>query len=363
MCVVAALCRRYRVFILTRGGFKLDELNRLAGTEVRQEDIAVQIVSRYKHFRVGTIRHAGFLQEIKRRASSYDACISLSGVLPWGRPAIHFISSAGAAFPSRDPRRKRSGSKVVIRALVKDAARRVFSFGLGERDISGVFVSNSEWTLRRMACKFSGRHEVIYPPLSELPEANIDFESRSPNVLLLGRIDPEKDVLRAVQIVGLARERGFKGGLTIIGDATDSSYAASVMSTVSGLEWVEVLPAIFGHDKLTRMQHYAFGINCCVNEAFGISTAEMAAAGLLVLVPRDTGQAEIPGLDAMGYATNDEAVQMLLEPPITVSRWREHVTETRIKLGALHAREFAQKVRNLVEHFLLSDSRAQIPGH
>jgi glycosyltransferase involved in cell wall biosynthesis len=233
--------------------------------------------------------------------------------MKWGLPALHFISSVtwsdslaerleAPTAPARRSLRQRISS-ALIAAVSGEGGR-----GL-EQD---VFVANSHWTLQQSAPFCPGRLEVIYPAVPS-QEPGLPWSEREDTVLVFGRLSPEKRIESCIQIVETARKLGLRARLVIAGPPGESGYAAHVAELCAARrDWVELLPAQNPEEKARLLGRMRYGLSACRIEAFGIATAEMAAAGMLVVVPSGCGQTEIVTDPRLHYDTEAVAAGRLL---------------------------------------------------
>ena len=328
MWIIEALVREYDVTVYTRGGFNIEELNTLAGTQIPADDLTVHQANIGAGLPLGALRSAAFMRSLPDVGAAFDLRVTASGVLPWGLPALHFLSSVEwnpALVQEVDP-----GRKVALRGRLSSWLTN-FSAGPKTDLTNDLFVANSQWLKKHCEPLLPAPIRVIHPVLPNLPEA-APWQDRDEVVLVFGRISPEKRIEDAIKIVELARSSGFAGRLVIAGPDGAVYYAAHIRRLASEREWVDVLPAQTGAEKVQLLNRVKYGLNTCQIEAFGISTAEMAASGIITLVPADTGQSEIIGTPEQQYASVDEAATRL------VALSRDPRARQQIQANALVAR-------------------------
>lgn len=306
--IIDALTRDFDVTVYTCAGFNLDELNLLAGTAVNPESLKIKKARKLAGCPVGAITAGVFRRSLPSIGAAFDLRVSASGVLKWGRPALHFISSV-------EWNRQLAAQ---VDAARKEALRTRLSRWLSDRIAGPVqilsrdrIVANSTWLRRKCGPFYSGPIEIIHPVVPLLPEV-APWSGREDAVLVFGRISPEKRVEDAIRIVGLARTAGFGGRLVISGPDGAIDYAAHIRDLAARHEWIEILPGQFGADKARLLGRMRYGVNACRIEAFGISTAEMAASGIIMLVPKDTGQNDIVDDPSQQFSTVEDAANKLV---------------------------------------------------
>lgn len=344
MWVLAALLDSFDVTVYTRDGFDLEELNGLAGTSIPAGSLTIQSTGAEGQGQlwIGALAAGQFLRALHGVGRAYDLRVSASGILPWGRPALHVLSSIDC-----DPdlaTRLWHGGRPPLRALLSGLVQRAAAGPHHAKQ--GLFLANSEWLKAHCAAVCDGPVEVIHPPVVT-PPPGLPWDDREDVVLVFGRIAPEKRVEASIRIVERAREAGFNGRLVIAGPYGPPDYASQIRAMAAARDWVTILPRQAGADRDVLLGRVRYGLNACLYEAFGISSAEMAAAGAIVLVPRDTGQSEIVSDPVQHYATEDDAAERL------VALSRDDALQRR-----LHARALASRDRFAPARFIAAVQQA-----
>lgn len=307
MWVLAALQERFDVTVFTRGGFDLENLNQLAGTGIEPESLKILSARVESQLAIGALAAGRFQRALYRVGGTYDLRVSASGILPWGRPALNILSSIDC-----DPdlaRRIWHDGRLPLKVRLSALAQRAAAGP--RRSNTGIFVMNSKWLASRCSAVCNGPVEVIYPAVVS-PTPGMSWEEREEAVLVFGRISPEKRVEVCIRIVERARAAGFGGRLVIAGPEGPSDYAMRIRRMAATRDWVTILPGQVGADRDALLGRMRYGLNACLYEAFGISTAEMAGTGTIVLVPQDTGQSEIVTDPFQHYCTEEEAAEKLV---------------------------------------------------
>jgi glycosyltransferase involved in cell wall biosynthesis len=355
MWIVEALVHEYAVTIYTRGGFDLEELNTLAGTQIPADNLTIRLANIGSGRTLGALKSRAFMHSLADVGAAFDLRVTASGILPWGLPALHFLTSVewSPALTKRvDP-----GHKVALRGRL---SRWLADFSMWRKtDMSqDVFIANSEWLKERCEPLLPAPIQVIHPVLPGLPEA-VRPQDRGEVVLVFGRISPEKRVEDAIQIVELARASGFSGRMVIAGPDGVADYVARIRGLASEREWVDVLTTQTGADKTRLLNSAKYGLNTCQIEAFGISTAEMAASGIITLVPANTGQSEIIDSPAQQFESVDDAANKL----VTLSQdaylgksLQANAYRVRNRFNAAH---FTSAVQESARDMLLLNSRGR----
>ena len=311
MWTLKALTQIYDVTVYTRGGFDLASLNRLAGTDLKADDLLVKHAPGAS-FPIGAFAHAYYMRSLSKVGRGYDVRITASGVMNWRHPAIHFLSGVmfseelATQFADSDITARRSIARKIVHALAGSIARGSYQGG-----VSDIFVANSEWMRERAAPFCPGRMAIIFPPVPGISYGR-PWQEREDGVLVLGRIASEKRIETCIEIVEQVRASGADLTLYIVGPPGEAAYMKHLEQLFrERKEWLRVLPLQTGRDKLHLLARLRYGLNACEVEAFGIATAEMTDGGMIVLVPRDTGQSEIVVDPRLQFQTESEAAERL----------------------------------------------------
>lgn len=353
MWMIDALRHDFDVTVYTRGGFDLAELNLLAGTELSPKQIQVSFADCANAWPLGALAHGAYLHSLHAAGAKYDLRVTASGVAHWGRPAMHFISSAlwndalADKFDAPNARRRRN--------LAQAAASLCSTAISGERFrvlLDDCFIANSHWTAQQSAPFCPRPIEVVYPA-TPTPTRGMDWDEREAGVLVLGRVSPEKCIENCIEIVERLRAIGHQLRLNIIGPSGDSAYGAKIDSLcLERADWIERAPSVMGDDKQRLLGRFRYGLSACEVEAFGIATAEMNAAGLIVLAPESGAQKEILSDPLQLYCSIDEAVarfSRILDDDLVQSQLHDQAISRRNRFAP---ELFISSVRELADRFV-----------
>lgn len=329
MWIIEALSRDFDVTVYTRGGFDINALNALAGTSLRSTSVRLRQAHIAPHLPLGALKTGAFIRSLSNVGKDYDLRVTLSGVLPWGRPALHFMSSI--EWNRHLLARIGAGQVATLRMRL---SRWLVAQSSGPAlDLSmDCFIANSNWLQRQCAPHCPGPIRVVHPVVPFVPEG-VPWKERDDAVLVFGRISPEKRLEYAIRIVERARARGFAGRLLIAGPDGEANYVNRIRKMAARHDWIEMLPSQYGAEKARLLGRVKYGMNACRIEAFGISTGEMAASGIITLVPVCTGQSDIIDDPAQQFSTEEEAVERL------IALSRNTALQHRLHMAALSTRD------------------------
>lgn len=311
MWIAEALCEDFEVTVYTRGGFDLDELNAIAGTSVAPDRIRVSIAAHANSAPIGALAHRRFLRGARAIAPMYDLRVTASGSIDWGMPAVQFLSSLAwhPALRHNYFRKTLPKSARTMRTRIGDTIfDRVFPPRFSNSS-SDLFIANSEWTAAHSRPYCRGRVIVIHPAVKIDDLKSAGALPRSHRFLCFGRISPEKKIEECIRILERIKLQGFDVSLDVVGEVSSKPYFDGLKSEASRSPLpVRFIEAILGQRKPALLRSYAFGINCCDIEAFGISTAEMTASGIIVFAPEISAQGEILKAGEQLFRSQDDAV-------------------------------------------------------
>lgn len=294
MWIIAALQRDFRVTVYTRGGFDLTALNALAGTAIAPASLHLRHAKAAHALPLGALAHGAYLRSLHRVGADYALRVTASGVMHWGHPAVHFLSSAtwnaplAERFGVAPTQRKGHRARAALYRLGETLS------GRRHRPLdSDIFIANSDWTARQSA-PFCAAPIPVIAPAVPLPPRIPAWEARETGILVLGRISPEKRIETCIDIVERVRAAGWPLHLCLAGPDGEADYAQAIATLCAPrADWITRVPLVTGAAKQALLHRYRYGLSACDTEAFGIATAEMAASGMIVLAPAQGGQREI----------------------------------------------------------------------
>ena len=343
----------FSVTVLTRGGFDLEALGRLSGLELKADDVEIVRTSNPLIPGVGALAHGAFIREARRIGREYDLRVSASGVLNWGAPAMHFISSVtwNDALAERFGAESAPSARTPIQRALWGASKRIAGCPPAQGDAKDLFVANSVWTRDVCAPFFQGKSVVLAPPLPFLP--SIPEQEREEAVLVLGRISPEKDISATIRIVEAARVAGCSLTLHVLGAVGEDASGKEVreMARTHG-DWIKLHGSLFGTAKSDLLARCRYGLSACRVEAFGIATIEMMAAGLVVIAPRSGAQGEAIGEPELLWTDESEATRILVTLGNDPARCAALSDELRIRADRFGPESFVEGVSRLANGFL-----------
>ena len=324
MALLESLQGEYAVTLSTGSTFDAERLNRTYHTSVDASQIAVDRAPTpawLSRLHGGdALRGAYLARHIRKIAPQFDLCISAYNFLPsaLGRPGLHFI----ADFSWDDALRQDSDPPSSgIRGVVQRAGLLRRSYLLTCRAIAGdrgvpavgqrdIVVANSRWTGDTLERRHGIASRLIYPPVHAEP-----FDpaaSRTGDFVMLGRIDPDKRVDEAIDILARVRARGHMFKFHIMGPLDNSEYSERIKALARQHgHWVRLCGGVYGSEKFRELGRHTFALHMRKREAFGIAVAEQLKMGLIPFVPSGGAPAEIVCEPRLCFDNADHAVEII----------------------------------------------------
>jgi glycosyltransferase involved in cell wall biosynthesis len=358
--LATALKETARVTLIVMGSIDLAALNTFFGADLRPKDVDFVFVSppRGTRRRFAALRGRPIHRYIRKHRNDYDLWISTYNVMDFGVRGVQFI--ADFSFDD-DLRRRFDKSAPGARGLLyrKSPLRSAYIW-LGKR-LAGqakrgwmrnVTVANSQWSRTVLSRCYGLECPVIYPPVHVRPVAS-PWGGRENGFLVVGRIEPEKNLERIISILGRVRREGFNVHLHILGRIMKTPYVRMIATLCDqNREWASLDGLKGGQEKDEFLARHKFGLSGRQYEPFGIAVAEMVKAGCLVWVPDGGGQAEIVDNSALTFTDDDEAVAKITAVLRSEERQRELLAHLAVQAGKFSQERFMDEARSLLLPFL-----------
>lgn len=326
MNTVEALQDDYEVTLITLTDPDINELNGYFQTDV--DDLTIEVppiagrllnwMKAATGFKFDLLKTALLNRYLKRHEHEYDLVVSTTNELSLDSASVQYIHLPQfdrASLPDTVGSIEESDS-------VYDVYDRICKVlaGFDEESIRADhsrLLTNSQWTAEIVEAVYGERPGVVYPPVDTETFArfgDVPWSEKKDGFVTIGRIMPLKKTLRVIDIVAGVHERGHDVPLRIYGPPSDEEYYAKVKERVAEHGFVHLEGELRHSDDaqmrtLCRQKYYLNGTDY---EAFGISVAEMVAAGAIPFVPNNGGQTEIVNeRDHLVYETVDDAVEKI----------------------------------------------------
>lgn len=367
--LVQALCRSYRMTVLSWYPVDVAALNRHYGTQLREGDFRVFHAPRLLRALFAldpdslSLQPSVVLWRLARLLHRrFDVVITAQDEGDLGGPGIQYIHYPGvAAWLQRVEQFRSLSYPGRVLSVLRGAHRpwmllSDFCFGRMRQNLTLV---NSDWTGRLTRAHYNIPTTTVYPPVPDVPVRH-PWHEREEAFVCLGRWSGDKHIDRVVDIVERVRASGRAVRLHLIASRFDDRYRAEMLQRVAQAgDWITV------HENLPRDQMTAllgrvrYGLHGNPAEHFGIAVAEMARAGCIVFVPNDGGQVEIVGHDErLLYSSPAEAAQKIatvLESPELQLELHERLQRDSARFDPAC---FMERMRDIVQGFLESRREA-----
>jgi glycosyltransferase involved in cell wall biosynthesis len=362
---IEALKRDYAVTLVTGGKVDLVRLNADYGTDLRPEEISVHELrlplGLHRTAKFAGLRGALFTRECRSLAARFDAITTHYNPCDLGVPLIQFVADFSfapmlqqALHPSLTTARRWWYGDTILRRAYLGLCHNLAP-GHPENWKKNITVVNSRWTAGLLKREFGlVARRVQFPPVPGNFPA-VPWDERENGFVCVGRVVPEKRMDAVIGILDQVRQHGFELHLHILGDLDDSPFARKLQALASRRrDWVFLEGHVVGKAKRELMARHKFGINGCLNEAFGIAVAELVKAGCITFVPNSGGQTEIVDQPSLTFENDDDAVHKIvcvLESPALEAALVGHLRE---RSRELSTERFEDTVRSLVAELLAS---------
>ncbi|MFB6107302.1 MAG: glycosyltransferase [Haloplanus sp.] len=180
------------------------------------------------------------------------------------------------------------------------------------------YLANSDWTAEKVTEMLGTRPETVYPPVSVRDIRPTPWHEKENGIVTVGRLSPEKNVLRNIDVVARLRERGHDVEYHVLGGAGDAavpfteSYGEKVESHAAQYDFVHLEGEVSRERLVEALSTQKYGLHGMDHEHFGIAVAELVAGGAIPFVPRGGGQVEIVDhCEDVLYDSVEEAVEKM----------------------------------------------------
>jgi glycosyltransferase involved in cell wall biosynthesis len=219
-------------------------------------------------------------------------------------------------------------------------------------------LANSDY----IASVFEGYHHVkphiVFPPAPGHFTVQPWAEKKA-QIVCLGRMAPEKDLPKVVEIIRQLRALGHDLSLIVIGTWDCSgAYRRNLRRLLAQhRDWVRCEEDITRQEVIRLLEESRYGIHGMVGEHFGMAVAEMQQAGCIVFVPHIGGPVEVVGHEPrLIYASVEEAVTKIdavLHDPILQTELYQRALRQRVLFTT---ERFVCEIQEIVRQFVRASS-------
>jgi glycosyltransferase involved in cell wall biosynthesis len=315
--MVQGLQDDHAVTLLTWDRPDLPGVNRFFGTALRAGALTLRRPPVALRAPVDTLpiasyllRTALLLRQAKRMATDFDLLVTGDNEADFGPRGVQYVNYPWDLLP-RPALERRWYHLPPLVAAYRALCIRIARFSLEQMRQTAMLV-NSDYIGGLVRARYGLVPRTLYPPVHGTFPA-VAWEAREPAFLCVGRIAPDKELDRVIDILALVRAARPGVRLRIVG-TPEGAYAERVAARVraEGAGWI-TLESGLSHDALMRrMAGHRYGIHGHRTEHFGLVVAEMVRAGCIVWVPDAGGQVEIVGDPRLRYDTVEGAAASIL---------------------------------------------------
>jgi len=312
----------------------LAALNRFFGTTLEPGDLAVSLPPAPLRALLAAIpnpayllRTALLLRLAKRRARDFDVLLTGDNEADFGPRGVQYINYPWDLLPRPALEARWYHGRVLV-AAYRELCIRLAAFSDDRMRKTPALVS-SDYVGRLVGRRYGVVPRTLYPPVMGTFPA-VPWEAREPAFLCVGRIAPEKQLDRVIDV--LARVRAEIPGvrLRIVG-TPEGAYAERIAARVRAEgDWVTITSGLSRQALAGLMAQHRYGIHGNLDEHYGMVVAEMVHAGCVVWVPNAGGQVEIVGDRRLCYDTVEGAAASIvrtLRDPREEAELRGHLAE------------------------------------
>lgn len=316
--MIQALVGEHELSVLTWCPISLASMNAYYGTTIAEADITPLEVPAGVRRAIDALPTSAVLLKAsllfryaKRIVDDYDVVVCGHNETDLGPRCIQYVHYPARLRPRPATDLRWYHWSILLRGYYA-LCERLDSFA-PERVRQAVTLANSSWTAALVARMYGpGTHlRVVHPPVTVT--AGRPWSEREDAFVCIGRLAPEKELERVMDIVAMVRRRVPHVRLHIIGSRGTARYGRRIARVArSHGPWVEI------HEDVTRGRLFEmiatnrYAIHGMREEHFGIAPAEALAGGCIVFVPNSGGQVDIVGDQRLMYSSNEDAVGKIL---------------------------------------------------
>lgn len=370
--IFEALQSSYNVTLLTTTTPDFTELNKFFGTSVSDVNIkkptditmrSAKWASSSLPINIGlaALQYSLLYRSARKVQSSYDLVISTRDEIGFKTQALQYIH-----IPTRGLIKK--GGREVIPGYrgntsdtykIYDYICNLISGFSTERVRQSRLLANSEWTANLIEEIYNTETEVVYPPIDVDEFSNPAWEQRENGFVMIGRLSPEKRILRSIKIIEKLHQYNNDIHIHVIGPKEDTEYSDQVEQYAAARDYVYLDGECGRKDLIEKIQRHKYGIHGKEFEHFGMVVAEMIAGGSIPFVHNSGGQTDIVlNDDRLIYDDVEEAAQKA-KKVIGDSGLQQELAK--MLTGSVHRfskQTFQQQIRNIVSEEVNPDNNA-----
>lgn len=311
-----------------------------------------EVTDRWIGFQFGLLRESLLFRFARSVSDEFDLMISTRDECPFDSLSIQYVNYPRYGVLERGDPSTTPGFSLDNLSLPRSLYYRS-CFSLAGFDVNDFnperLLTNSEWTAKLIRDLYGRRPEIVYPPVDTEGFDGVPWADRENGFVSVGRVSPDKNILRNIEIIKRVRQRGHDVHLHVIGPAGDHDYFERVVGETSDHEYLHLDGAMTRDQLVSTLSRHRYGLHGKDNEHFGMSVAEFAAGGLIPFVPDSGGQRDIvrqrPEVTYDTVAEAVEKIERVISDPNLQSDLRSDIVETGSRFGR---ERFRDRIRDVV---------------
>lgn len=214
-------------------------------------------------------------------------------------------------------------------------------------------LANSDWTGAVTKSIYGVTPRTVFPPIDVREFEPLPWADRDNGFVCVGRLSPGKNILRNIEIIDGARERGHDVHLHLIGPKSGTSYFNKIKRATDERSYVSLEGAVSRQKLVEMICSHKYGIHGKDNEHFGMAVAELAAGGTVPFAPNSGGQKNIlNNRDELLYDSVTDAVNNI-DKVLSDTSLQDELTTSKEEIERRFGRErFKNEIREIVNNNL-----------
>ena len=356
--IIEALKEENRVSVLAWTPVDLAAINRHFGTSLNPSDFTVHRA--YPALRslltvvplpLSLLKTNLLLNACKKMKDEYDVIFTVNNEADLGRRGIQYVHFPWAYRPRPQVElRWYHWSSTVVDAYYR-LSMEISGFSC-DRLKQNLTLVNSDWTGDKVREIHSIGSTTLYPPVPGVfPE--VPWEEREDGFVCIGRISPEKELDKIIDILTGVLTQGWDVHLHIIGTPDHSGYYQRIRQRAQrNPSWIFLNENLPREELVRLVARHRYGIHGMTEEHFGMAVAEMVRGGCIVFVPCGGGQREIvAGEERLLYKTPAEAIAKIARTLSDAGEQTVLRTYLATRKDLFSTGLFVRRVREIVRSF------------
>lgn len=205
-------------------------------------------------------------------------------------------------------------------------ARRIFAWAYSYCDCIVAISQAVKDGVMAMNEAHASQIQVVYNPFSPQKFRPLIQRNSSLSLGFVGRLEPVKNPMAAVEAIALLREKSIKAELHIVGDG---SLRSVLEQKIKELDLgTQVYLHGFQENPFTLLEKCHFYLQPSLTEGFGLAVCEAMSAGLPVIATARGGVPEIIEHDKTGWLIQEPTAKALAEMIQFANRYNDEELQT-----------------------------------